>query len=263
MLIINDRSFHGGSLQIDTTNHNRIQYWLHFILILQQSMWTILMLTWYRAQGTQSVLTLLCEHLAKSSSNLNLIFKTFSHPACCHHHAGRGLQGTRQCGHITSVAICAPLLPVPDCLRVAAPSLSLLGCLHPASSLPPHSTPCRYNNPAPWCSQSHFHTPCLIVRDIHPCNISLLCSICCSCHPLNTGLHLHLWSKFIKESPLRPIIGILWSIPWLPGAGAPLPLRPSYEVVSTGGCRGRFVFDFWTLLFSQRLSVAVAESATG
>ena len=91
----------------------------------------------------------------------------------------------------------------------------------------------------------------------------LPCSICCSCHPLNTGLHLHLWSKFIKESPLRPIIGILWSIPWLPGAGAPLPLRPSYEVVSTGGCWGRFVFDFWTLLFSQRLSVAVAESATG
>ena len=94
-----------------------------------------------------------------------------SHPACCHHHAGRGLQGTRQCGHITSVAICAPQLPVPDCLRVAAPSLSLLGCLHPASSLPPHSTPCRYNNPAPWCSQSHFHTPCLIyliTRAIYP-----------------------------------------------------------------------------------------------
>ena len=93
MLIINDRSFHGGSLQIDTTNHNRIQYWLHFILILQQSMWTILMITWYRAQGTQAVLTLLCEHLAKSSSNLNLIFKTFSHPACYHHHAGQGLWG--------------------------------------------------------------------------------------------------------------------------------------------------------------------------
>ena len=82
-------------------------------------------------------------------------------------------------------------------------------------------------------------------------HISLPCSICCSCHPLNTGPHLHLWSKFIKESPLRPIIGILWSIPWLPGAGALLPLRPSYEVVSSaGGCRGRFVFDFWTLLFS-------------
>ena len=93
MLIINDRSFHWGSLQIDTTNHNRIQYWLHFILILQQSMWTILMITWYRAQGTQSVLTLLCEHLAKSSSNLNLIFKTFSHPACYHHHTGQGLWG--------------------------------------------------------------------------------------------------------------------------------------------------------------------------
>ena len=95
MLIINDRSFHGGSLQIDTTNHNRIQYWLHFILILQQSMWTILMITWYRAQGTQSVLTLLlCEHLAKSSSNLNLIFKTFSHPACYHHHTGQGCEAS-------------------------------------------------------------------------------------------------------------------------------------------------------------------------
>ena len=51
------------------------------------------------------------------------------------------------------------VLPVPDCLRVAAPSLSLLGW-SPASSLPPHSTPCRYNNPAPWCSQSHPRTPC-------------------------------------------------------------------------------------------------------
>ena len=145
------------------------------------------------------------------------------------------------------------VLPVPDCLRVAAPSLSLLGW-SPASSLPPHSTPCRYNNPAPWCSQSHPRTPAdqgsvAIYSPLQ--HISLPCSICCSCHPLNTGPHLHLWSKFIKESPLRPIIGILWSIPWLPGAGALLPLRPSYEVVSSaGGCRGRFVFDFWTLLFS-------------
>ena len=189
------------------------------------------------------------------TTNFDLIFETISHPACRHHHAGRGLQGTRQWGqrgHITSVAICAPRARLSPCRG----SESLAPRVEPSQQPPPAQHTVQIQQPStvmftitpshplltrgPW----QYNHPCL-------CNISLPCSICCSCHPLNTGPHLHLWSKFIKESPLRPIIGILWSIPWLPGAGAPLPLRPSYEVVSSaGGCRGRFVFDFWTLLFS-------------
>ena len=186
-----------------------------------------------------------------------------SHPACCHHHAGRGLQGTRQCDHITSVSICAPGARLSPCRgaeslapRVPPPSQQPPPAQHTLQIQQPSTVmfTITLSHPLPYYQWSGISTPAIYPSPAQSAALATLSTL---------GLHLHLWSKFIKESPLRPIIGILWSIPWLPGAGAPLPLRPSYEVVSTGGCRGRFVFDFWTLLFSQRLSVAVAESATG
>ena len=56
-----------------------------------------------------------------------------SHPACCHHHAGRGLQGTRQCDHITSVSICAPGARLSPCRGAE----SLAPRVPPPSQQPP------------------------------------------------------------------------------------------------------------------------------
>ena len=227
-------------------------------------MWTILMITRYRAQSTQSVLTLLCEHLAKSSSNLNLIFKTFSHPACYHHHTGQGLWGSEA----SVISLVWPYVLHSSRCPTVSVSRRRVSRSSGASTQPAASP--RTAHPADTTTQhrdvhNHTFTPPALLSGISTPAVYPSPAQSAALATLSTlGLHLHLWSKFIKESPLRPIIGILWSIPWLPGAGAPLPLRPSYEVVSSaGGCRGRFVFDFWTLLFSQRLSVAVAESATG